>query len=121
ASWTSYEHGIFLSLLGTDLARRLAELDAAFGYSAGAWPPAVAWVIAVAETLYGPGLPLVERFLRSGTWSVITVYGWLAEDPQRREWAIATYARMRPHYVEGIRILVDEILGLEASAWEDAA
>ncbi len=114
SDWTSFERDLFLWQIAEDITPRMAELDAAFRFSQMKTPP-IYWFLSVAETFHVPSMPSFERFLRLGSWNVLSVYQRLSETSAGRKWALKFYKTARPRYGPGIQFYVDQILGLETA------
>lgn len=119
--WTSFERNLFLWQITNQLSARIAEVDGAFGFSSMKVAPQH-WYLAVADSLYEPGMPMLERYLLLGGWNSISIFQRFASDDKGKEWAIEFYETARPHYVPSIRAIIDQILGYgSSSVLENAA
>lgn len=113
STWGPIEIAIFLQLTTDILQQRMAEVDTAFGMSSMK-SASTYWWVAVAMTRYAPAIPSFERFMMSGSWSVVTVYDWLSRTPGGMTYARTLYQRAREQYVPEIQANVDRILRWEA-------
>lgn len=113
--WTHLHLSLFLWQITNAIKPRMEELDAVLGLS-GMKTPSMHWLLAVAETRYGPGLPMLERYMQVGGSNVVAIYQRLAETSAGRTWGREIYQRVKAHYDPGTRANVERILGL-SFAW----
>jgi hypothetical protein len=72
----------------------------------------VHWLLAVADTRYAPGLPMLERYMEVGGSNVVAIYQPLAQTSAGRTWGREIYQRVKAHYDPNTRANVERILGL---------
>jgi leukotriene-A4 hydrolase len=114
AGWNTHQWLHFLRNLPKPMAAdRMADLDAAFGFSASRNSEILAeWLLRVIENRYQPAWPALERFLTEvGRRKFLKpIYTELAKTPEGMESALRIYARARPGYHSVSQNTVDEIL-----------
>ena len=115
AGWTTQQWQRFLSRLGRGVPReRMAELDAAFGFTrSGNSEVLAAWLEHAVASGYEPAYPALEKFLTTvGRRKFLKpLYSELARTPAGLERGKAIYAKARPGYHSVSRAAVDPILG----------
>ncbi|MDP9192909.1 MAG: hypothetical protein M3P06_14500 [Acidobacteriota bacterium] len=119
SGWTHLHLGLFLWQITNAIKPRMEELDAVLGLSSMT-TPSMHWLVAVAETRYAPGLPMLERFMQVGGSNVVAIYQRLAETSAGRAWGREIYQRVKPHYDSNTRANVERILGLTFASLEAA-
>lgn len=117
--WTHLHLGLFLWQITNAIKPRMEELDAVLGLSSMK-TPSMHWLLAVAETRYGTGLPMLERFMQVGGPNVVAIYQRLAETAAWRTWGREIYQRVKAHYDPGTRANVERILGITSASLEAA-
>ena len=93
----------------------MAELDSVLQLS-NMKSPSMHWLLAVVDTRYEPGLPMLEQFLRIGGPNVIAIYQRLAETAEGRAWGREIYQRVKQHYDSNTRSHVERLLRLSFPA-----
>ena len=115
AAWTTHEWLHFLAVLPDRLARaRMAELDAAFGFTASANAEiAHQWLLVAIRNTYRPADARLERYLLEigRRKLILPLYAALAAAPDGRERALAIYRRARPGYHPIATGSIDSLLG----------
>jgi leukotriene-A4 hydrolase len=109
--WTHLHLALFLWQITDAIKPRMEELDAVLGLSSMK-TPSMHWLLAVADTRYAPGLPMLERFMEVGGPNVLAIYQRLAQTAAGRTWGREIYQRVKPHYDPNTRANVERILGL---------
>ena len=117
--WTHLELGLFLWQITDAIKPRMQELDTVLGLSSMK-TPSMHWLLAVADTRYAPGLPMLERFMEVGGPNVLAIYQRLAQTSSGRAWGREIYQRVKAHYDSNTRSNVERILGLSFAAVEAA-
>jgi aminopeptidase N len=117
--WTHLHLGLFLWQITNAIKPRMEELDAVLGLSSMK-TPSMHWLLAVAETRYGPGLPMLERYMQVGGSNVVAIYQRLAQTTAGRTWGREIYQRVKAHYDPNTRSHVERILGLSFASMEAA-
>ena len=120
ASWTPVERDMFLWNATTTLASKMAEVDATFHMSSKS-TASIHWWIAMANTLYQPGIPGFQGFLIRGGGNVAAAYQRLASTPAGLAWARDFYKTARPYYEPSMQQTLDSILNYVPSLLRDAA
>lgn len=115
AGWTSRDGVLFLSKIQDLIPLRMAELDAAFGFSLQKTPPTT-WLVHVAKRSYAPGMPALERFLEFGGWNVAAIYSALAETLSGKTRAREIYNRVRDRYGPDLQAYLDQLLRFQTPA-----
>ena len=113
--WTHLHLTLFLWQITDVIETRMEELDAVLGLS-GMKNPSMHWLLAVAETRYEPGLPMLERFMRYGGSNVVAIYQRLVETAAGRAWALEIYQRVKQHYDSNTRANVERLLGISRAS-----
>jgi aminopeptidase N len=116
-SWTHLHLGLFLWQITDAIKPRMTELDTVLGLS-GMKTPSMHWLLAVAETRYGPGLPMLERYMEVGGPNVLAIYQRLAQTSSGRTWGREIYQRVKAHYDSNTRANVERILGLTLASMD---
>jgi leukotriene-A4 hydrolase len=118
--WSTHEWLHFIRNLPSPLsARRMAELDAAFGFTkTGNSEVLFAWLMRAIESDYRAAYPALERFLTSqGRRKFVRpLFARLAETEAGRERAQRIYAKARPAYHSITRQAIDDVLGVKEQA-----
>jgi aminopeptidase N len=118
--WTTHEWLRFIrNLPGDATPERLADLDAAFRFTAsGNAEILTAWLERAVATGYRPADPALERFLVGvgRRKFLVPLYTALAKTPDGKARAQEIYAQARPGYHPVTRGTVDGILGWRAEA-----
>ena len=97
ASWTSVELLYFLQLIQDITVARMAELDAAFGFSHLNTPPPI-WLVAAAKSLDTAGRALLDRYLARGTPGSLPVWNTLGQTANGRAYAVPLFNQVRGVY-----------------------
>ena len=95
--WTLLEQQIFLQLVNDTLPARMADIDAAFGFSSMNTPPAL-WLIAVAKRLNASDRTLLDRYLARGSTASLSVWNTLSQTSQGLAYAVPVFNRVRDAY-----------------------
>jgi hypothetical protein len=114
AGWVTQQWQRLLGNLGDTSKERLAELDAAFGFSrSGNSEVLCDWLLIAIAADYEPAYPALEKFLTSmGRRKFLRpLYTALAKSPAGLERAKAIYTRARPSYHPVSRASIDPIVG----------
>jgi leukotriene-A4 hydrolase len=110
-SWTDVEKDLFLQAADSELiVARIAELDAALGFSKMATPP-LTWLRRAIEAHYQPAMPAVERALMRGgpsNW-ITSLYGSLASSGQG-QFARDIFAVAHGRYIESVQAQIASLL-----------
>jgi len=113
--WVTQQWQRFFARLGTGVgADRLADLDAAFGFSrSGNSEVLCNWLTLAAATGYQSALPAIDAFLvHIGRTKLLRpIYQELARTPAGRARAREIYRRARPGYHAATRATIEAILG----------
>lgn len=109
--WTHLHLALFLWQITDAIKPRMEELDAVLKLSSMK-TPSMHWLLAVADTRYEPGLPMLERFMEVGGSNVVGIYQRLAQTTAGRNWGREIYQRVKVHYDANTRSNVERILGL---------
>lgn len=111
--WTTQQWQQFLDNLPADIsAARLAELDAAFHFTAATNAEiAHSWLLNVIRANYAPGWPKLEQFLTSiGRRKLVRdLYDELVKTPAGVVRAKAIYTKARPLYQVPLALQLDEL------------
>jgi leukotriene-A4 hydrolase len=111
SNWTVLEENLFLQQIADLVPSRLAELDAAFGFS-GRHNPPIIWLNGIARTLNPALLPLLESYLMRGDSSALAIWYVLGETSQGRSYGIPIFQRARPYYSDDSRFIIESYLRL---------
>ncbi len=118
AGWTTHEWLHFLRTLPAGLSgEQLAELDAAFGFTAaGNAEIQAAWFEVAIRDGYAPAFDALEEFLiQVGRRKFLKpLYTELAKTEEGLSWATEVYAKARPGYHSVSTNTIDDILGWTA-------
>jgi leukotriene-A4 hydrolase len=113
-NWTTHHWLYFLRNLNVTLgAQKLADLDAAFGFTkSGNSEILCDWFKLAITNNYTQANPALEAFLiRVGRRKFLTpLYSRLAKTPANKTWAKAVYAKARPGYHAVAINTIDELL-----------
>jgi hypothetical protein len=120
ATWTPIERDLFLWTGFNAVTKHMAEVDTTLHMSSMN-TASINWWVAMANTLYAPGLPALERFLMRGGGNVGAVYQRLAATTEGRRYASEIYKKARPQYDWGTQLMVDSILHVGSFSLENAA
>jgi aminopeptidase N len=116
-SWTDVEKELFLQASDTFfIVVRIAEVDAALGFSAQVTPP-LNWLNRAIEAHYQPAMPAVERaLLRGGPSGWITsLYGSLVRNGQT-QFARDIFAVARDRYTDAVEAQIASLLNFPLAA-----
>ncbi len=97
AGWGANEFPYFLQLIQDVTVPRMAELDAAFGFSQLNTPP-LYWLLAAARSLDAASRALLDRYLARGTPGSLGVWNTLAQTANGRAYAVPLFNQVRGVY-----------------------
>jgi leukotriene-A4 hydrolase len=115
--WVAQAWEYFLKQLPEGVAAsRMAELDAAFGFTSSRNVKiAGEWLKHAIASHYGPGEARIESFLMEvgNTYLLKRMYGALAKTPEGREQALAIFAKARSRYHSQTVKAICTVLGIQ--------
>lgn len=109
SGWTTTETSLFLQQIADILPSRLADVDAAFGFSQMHTPPTL-FLLAIAKSFDAARLPVLENYLMRGTPNSSPIWSELGNSTRGRQYGTPIYQRARDFYAPWMQAYIDSVL-----------